>query len=325
MVAKGPRARTQMQGYDRWNQGEGNARTRIEGGLVVPEPQISFAASPEAKVFLIGAGFARRLEVILAKAGVRMTSRPQPGDPEELRTSLTRGVSHLYVPGQIQQELSWAAGQPFPLESLLPVGDQWSDPFLDARAAVDTLPKIRERRKRISAHYARAFQSDIVVVTLSHTEAWFDRRTKMMLSGAPHPLPREADRERFGMKRLSFDDVVTSLKGICRVIRRQNDKAHIVLAVSPVPIPRTYGQEDVIVANMISKSTLHAAATAVAAGNDRIDYFPAFEAVMTSEPGRAFLADRRSVSVEMLRALADAFTRRYELLLSAETETLGNA
>jgi hypothetical protein len=98
-----------------------------------------------------------------------------------------------------------------------------------------------------------------------------------------------------------------------------------VLAVSPLPLERTFTGDDIIVANMAGKSVLHAAATAMAARNEGVDYFPAYEAAIASDPGQAWEADRRTLRRALVERLADSFMRDYGLTLAADSGTAGTA
>jgi len=319
----GPRA--QRGGFDRWTKGPGNARGRIAQGVVVPETVPGFMLSPDTRVFNIGSCFARTVETALLSAGVQVTSVGRKTDIMEVQQNMRRGFLNMDTPVSIHQELEWAAGVAFPEASLLPYGDEWVDPFLSDRAPTGNLVSTRSRRARLKEYFARAFAADLVIVTLGMTEAWYDRKTKQALNGAPHPRAFVQDKARFGMKRLGYDEVLTTLKSACTIIRRQNPKAKILLTISPVPLEHTFAPEDIMVANMISKNTLHVAATAIATGSEGIDYFPAYEAVMLSDPARAWMPDRRSVAPEMVRAIVDTFMRRYGLALKEDTATAGTA
>lgn len=310
---------------DRWSDGRGAAVARIAHGLVVPETDRPFRLTPEARVFCLGCCFARSFGAALAAAGARVTSLAAPkvalGDGAPGPATL----ADRRDPVSIRQELDWAAGNPLPEAALLPSGDLWIDPFLADGAAEGTRADVLARHAAIAAHRAQAFRADLVLLSLGQAEVWFDRRTRLALAGRPARVAREADPGRFGVKRIGYDEAAVALKGACALIRGRAPAAKIVLAVSPVPLARTWMGEDIIVANTAGKSVLHAAALALAGRNEGIAYFPAFEAVTASDPARAWEADRRSVAPEMLARLADAFMRDYGLVLTAQSATAGRA
>lgn len=325
MTRKPQRGQAGSRGLDRWSGGRQSARARIATGVVVPEIGTGFALTPETRVFAIGGEFARQLEAGLAAAGVQVSSVDRASQLVEVRTNPRHGLLNKLTPPAIQQELDWAAGQRFPEAALLPAGPDWVDPCLPDRAPAGPMPMIRGRRAALAEYFGRAFSSEVVLLDLDRVEAWYDRRTRLALHGTPNPRAYANDSARFAFKRVGVEEAIATLRGICTLLKRRNDAQKIVLTVSPVPVERTYTADDVIVANAISKSALHAAAVAVASSMSDVDYFPAYEAVTTSDPARAWAEDRRTVSAELVEAVVEAFMRRYRLSLAPSTRTAGTA
>lgn len=314
------------EGFDTWSVGEHKASARIARGLVVPAARPGFALSPGAQVFHIGPWFARELEAGLAARGVQTLSRQPRSRTAEIRTNATQGLLNKYHPLAIRQELDWASGrEEFPREFLVGLGANHVDPSLHERAAPGEIEAILQRREAITAYFARVFRADLAVITLSTTETWFDRKTRLALNGPPLRRLYRADPDRFKFRPTQFDEALAHTKAICGVLRDENPRQKVVLAVSPIPLDRTYGPEDVIVANQTAKSILHAVAVQVAAAMPAVDYFPCYEAVTTSDPARAWMPDRRRVREEMMAAIVEAFQDRYGLMLTAESPTAGRA
>lgn len=308
---------------DRWSRGRGAAVTRLAGGVVVPQGTGSFRLAPTSRVFCLGSAFARTLEAALGRSGARLASLPD-GRRDTARDRAAR-LLDLDDPVSVRQCLDWAAGAPFPEEALLPEGDLWRDPFLPSGAEPLPLDGVRARRAGIAAQTARLFNADLALLVLGQAETWFDRRTRLALTGPPPRHAREADPGRFGVKRLSYDEAAVALKAACALIRRRRPEGKIVLAVSPLPLERTFTGDDIIVANMAGKSVLHAAATAMAARNEGVDYFPAYEAATASDPGHAWESDRRTLRPALVGRLADSFMRDYGLTLAPDSGTAGTA
>lgn len=313
-------------GFESWSQGANNARARIAEGVVVPQGAARFRLGPEARVFVIGPWFGRAIEAGLGRLGVRVTSVDPDSPLVEIRRNPALGLLDQTNPATIRQELDWAAGRiAFQREALIPFGDLFVDPHLHERAPHGAADGLMARRAAIGAHFAGAFAADLVVLVLDTVEAWFDRRSRLALYGPPLQRLYDAEPDRFGYRRLAFEECQAHLRAATALLHRRNPRQKVVLVVSPVPLERTFGKEDVIVANQIAKSTLHAAATAIAAAAEAIDYFPAYEAVVTSDPARAWMADRRSVQDGMMRAVTRAFVERYGLRLAPDSRTAGTA
>lgn len=320
------KARAAGAGFDSWSQGPNNARSRIARGLVVPEGDPRFRLTPEARAFHIGPAFVRALARGMRLAGVQMPSlEPSPGLVDTDRGA-GRALLDKTNPPAIRQELDWAAGvSEYPREALMPCGDTLVDPCLHEFAAQGPVGALMARRQRVAAHFARAFSADVLLIGLETTETWFDRRTRLALHGPPLQRVYDTEPDRFSLRRLAHDEVLAHLKAVAALLRRRNARQKIVLLVSPVPLERTFGQEDVIVANQIAKSTLHAAAAHFAASQPGVDYFPAYEAVLASDPTRAWHPDRRSIRDEMHAAIVKALLERYGLALAPDSRTAGTA
>ncbi|MGF1446311.1 MAG: GSCFA domain-containing protein [Pikeienuella sp.] len=317
---------TGTSGLDRWSHGPNNARGRIARGVVIPQGSPGFVLTPEARVFVIGSGFARQLEAALRLHGLRILSADPTHALREARENPTRGHLNKYNPASIQQEFDWASGAvEFPREVLMALGDAYADPCLHERAAHGGISALMTRREAIAGYFAAAFKADLTIVILDQIETWFDRRTKLALTTPPLKRLFDAEPDRFSFRRLLFNEVAAHLKAICARLKREAPKQKIVLAVSPVPIERTYTGQDVIVANLSSKSVLHAAAVECAGSMEGVDYAPIYETVTTSEPGKVWMPDRRTVRDEIVLAFTRAFVEAYGLYLSADSETAGRA
>lgn len=299
---------------DRWGKGNGSARARIELGIVVPEWAPSFQCTPEEKIFALGSCFARNLERALLKEKTQVTSADTQSDLMELRLNLQTGTLNQYNPISIQQALQWAAEpSSFPVEALVELNGKVLDLGLREQTKHNDLDFAKSRRERLNAYFARAFEADLAVITLGLTETWFDRVTGIALAEAPSPRLRQKYPDRFAFKVLSHAECLAALEGAVALLKARKPDLKIVVTVSPVALQRTFSGQDVIVANMTSKSTLRSVAGEVAARTDNLDYFPSYEAALLSDPSLVWLEDRRSVSDFIVGQIIGEFTRRYGL------------
>jgi hypothetical protein len=79
------------------------------------------------------------------------------------------------------------------------------------------------------------------------------------------------------------------------------------LTVSPVPLAATASEHHVLVATMLSKSVLRAAAGAMYARFDDVDYFPSYEVIATPFAGMHYEADLRSIKAGGVETVMDIF------------------
>ncbi len=298
----------------RWVGGDEPAAERLRRRLVVPAGRQSFFANPDDSFFAIGSCFARHTEERLEQAGARVTSRNIQVRDLGNRSAREGGIFNKYTPLSILQELRWAAGiEDYPEAALLPVGnDKYYDPYLSAKAGNASREELMARRREIGAYFAQAFDADVVILTLGLIEVWHDLETGLTLNEAPQPRILARHPERFGFSRLSLEQCDAAL-GEIHAILREHGKAgqKIVLTVSPVPLGRTFTDDDVIVANTTSKSTLRVAALRLAEQAEGLDYFPSYEAVTLSDPALAWQNDRLHVSDLVVGQIIQTFLYRY--------------
>lgn len=310
----------------RWTKGRDSACDRISQGVTIPEWLPSFQIHADAKIFAIGSCFARNVEWALLKLGAQVTSAAPKSNLMELKTNLRLGLLNKYNPVSIHQELAWAAGvSAFPEQGFLALKDKYIDPYLRNQAPSGSLEVVQVRRQRLQNYFARAFEADLVILTLGLTETWFDRQTHLALTERPSPRLQQQEPERFGLKLLPYPDCLAVLQSICTLIKQFGQpNVKIVVTISPVALERTFTGQDVIVANMMSKSTLRSAAGALVANIEGVDYFPSYEAAMVSDPNLVWMADHRNVTDWMVAQIINTFTQRYGLtpLLSPEQRVL---
>lgn len=104
---------------------------------------------------------------------------------------------------------------------------------------------------------------------------------------------------------------VAALEKICDALLSLNDRARIIVTVSPVPLDTTFSGKDILVANTASKAILRSAAEAVAARHPHVDYFPSFDMVMSASRAHAFRGDCQHVTDETVDEIVSRFLRVY--------------
>ena len=301
--------------FDRWTKGSVSARDRLAIGVTIPVWKPSFTIAPDAKIFAIGSCFARNLERFLLQQGIRTTSTDPEHEQMEIRTNLQLGLLNKYNLASLHQELAWAAGiETFPEQGFLEHKGKFVDPYIRQEVPNQDLDFAKGRRDVLRQYFARAFSADVVILTLGLTETWFDKTTKQALTEAPNPRWKKQYPDRFGFRILEYPDCVKLLKSIYAMLQQHGKPdVKIIVTVSPVALERTFTDQDVIVANMSSKSTLRAAAVDFANHVPGVDYFPSYEAAMLSDPLMVWQNDRRNVTDFIVIQIISEFTRRYGL------------
>jgi hypothetical protein len=122
---------------------------------------------------------------------------------------------------------------------------------------------------------------------------------------------------RIAMRTTSHAENLTNLRAIIALMDRIAPAARKIITVSPVPLAATVELTSVVVADCVSKSTLHAAVQDMVAEDQRLTYFPAFEIVRGLAPYSAVelygAEDRntRHVSDWLVSFIVSSFLQRF--------------
>ncbi|MCR9147575.1 MAG: GSCFA domain-containing protein [Rhodobacteraceae bacterium] len=280
----------------------------------MPAGRQSFTAGPGDTFFAIGSCFARNVEERLEGAGAKVSSRRINIRDMGHGSAREGGIFNKYTPVSILQELKWAAGiENYPEAALLEERkDSFYDPYLSSKAGRGNIEQMMARRAEIGQYFAQAFDADIVVITLGLIESWVDRETGLSLNEAPTPKLLARAGDRFGFETLDLETCEEAVKETIAILKTHGKPGQrIVMTVSPVPLGRTFTDQDIIVANMTSKSTLRVVAMRQAEQTEGLDYFPSYEAVVTSDPLLSWQRDRRHVSDAVVGQIIETFLQRY--------------
>jgi GSCFA family len=266
-----------------------SACARISGGLVLPEVEPKFRLDEAAGFFCIGSCFARNIEEQLLYRGLHVPSKAIAARATEW-ISRPNGFVNKFTTASILNELRWALdGAVFPESSIVEDRGGWRDLQLAAGLAPVELQRARELRAGVTAYFRQIAQAGTVIITLGLVETWYDALAEVALNAAPLPWTIRRWPERFSLAVTGYAENVALLHEIVALLKRYGRPAvRIVLTVSPVPMDETFSGEDVVTANQYSKSTLRAAASDVARAYDDVQYFPSFEAVVTSQRAAAY-------------------------------------
>lgn len=246
----------------------------------------SFTLEKGETIFTIGSCFARNIEDNLQNRGYKVPSLSFSVPKEELWSSTNQvaGILNKYTPYSMLNEIEFAFGTTDGREFLVEKKEGWLDTQLHTNTTV-SLERALERRQQVRELYAGAIRSSrVMVVTLGLIEAWYDAENKTFLNETPDPHILRAYPDRFFFKVLSIEEslrVVSDIVERLRLFGREDQR--VIMTVSPVPLGRTFTTEDVICANMYSKSLLRVAAQAVCDRFSWVDYFPSYESVLLSD------------------------------------------
>ena len=262
----------------------------------------SFSVAPGATVFTMGSCFARNIEIHLDRLGFEVPAitltRPVAGAVSG--AAFGAELFNKYTPVSIVQELEWARAirdrdDQVREDDVLPLLlDLGRDRFIDLHARADPgygLPLADQvaRRRLTYAWLRSAFDCDLAVITLGLIEAWWDTRTGVSIEMHPRAV-RHPAHAHFAFRPLGYAEALAAVERSLALIL-DNPRARVLLTTSPVPLHTTFTDDDVIVANMMSKSLLRTVAGTVTQASDRVDYFPSYESIMLTKQASVWTND----------------------------------
>jgi len=277
-----------------------------------------FKLSKNDNFFMIGSCFARGLERILMSRKLIVSSYTEDflkwRPANENVTPL--GATNRYNTGSIANDFRWHLDKSstFPEDSFLEISaGLFTDPHMNPTLAPGSVNELIERRDIWASVFDRLSKVNVVIITLGLVEAWYDHKTGLVLNSAPDPRAIRKDRGRFAFVKLGFQDNLNNLNEIHRLLSKVcPDDFRMVVTVSPVPLMRTFTDQDIVVANQYSKNCLRTVAQEFSDTHDNVAYFPSYEIAINSNPDLVWEpSDRRHVkgdfSVEIMKQFFDLF------------------
>jgi len=248
--------------------------------LGLPAP--SFQLRPGSCVFTVGSCFAREIEEALHARGF-LIPMLDFGVPKEEYPFRPNGILNRYNVSNIEQTVAWAesiqGGRPFAAATepfFLPASSGVVDLDLAAFAPVSE-ERAWARRQEMLAVWRRAFEADVVVLTLGQHETWQFAPRGLVWGNTPGSRECAPYWSQTLFLEPAFAELVAAVVRTVGRIRRFNPRADVLLTVSPVPADRYFNGRDALTSYWRSKSLLRSVAAAVCEQVERTDYFPAFE------------------------------------------------
>lgn len=231
--------------------------------------------------------------------------------PENLSYGkFSAGYGNVYTTRQLLQLLLRCTEAFRPIEDRWVEADRVIDPFRPGlRYYAQTEREFDLLTAQHLAATRRAFAAaDVFVFTLGLTEAWFSADDGAVFPACPGTVAGTFNAARHRFVNFTAAEVRDDLAAAIGVLRSINPRVEVILTVSPIPLVATAGGGHVLPATIYSKSVLRVAAGEVAAQQDRVSYFPAYEIITGPQAPRDFFQeDRRSVTTAGVDAVMEAF------------------
>jgi hypothetical protein len=274
------------------------------------------------RIFTMGSCFARNIEEYLRQLGFDVPTLRMVA-PEDAEGGRSNAILNKYTPVAIAQEIEWTRNildrdgvvrwkdvEPLLVEAS---PGRYLDMHLNTASPVSK-DRAVARREELLAINKDGFEGEVVVITPGVIEAWFDSASRVYVQRMPSPaLVKRLGDDRFRFKVLTYEECHAALS---RTIDRidPDQRKWFLFTVSPVPLRRTFTNQDVILANQYSKSLLRAVVGRLCAERENCDYFPSYESVM--------LTKKKYVWHDDLTHVSDRFVSRIvHRLVSGRLET----
>lgn len=296
-----------------WPERENSARLEP---IAHPSFQTGVKLEPGARVVTMGSCFARNIEEYFEAEGFDVPLMGYAAPLEEYgQGGRIQGILNKYTLASIAIEIEWLAR--VKAEGGVVTWDNVSHMFLELNdgKVVDlqlssgvavSRERAIERRQQIYDIHVQIFDCDLAVLTPGLTETWFDTKTGYHIQRIPGPRQARLDPNRFTFQVMDFFQCFEMLDRAIKTLKA-NGTTQIALTVSPVPLNRTMTDQDILIANTYSKSTLRAVVGAIVDRHDNVFYVPSYERVMLSKDSSIWRPDLRHVVDDFVGTIASSF------------------
>jgi Tfp pilus assembly protein PilF len=290
----------------------------LYSGFASPSFRPGFAIASSTKVFAIGSCFAREIEKRMAAMGMPVLSAGFSLPEGERRTPADDQALNKYTPLSMLTEVRLAArhrsGRLCERDlaaCLIEVDGGWIDGQIHAGPGPVPRDRALARRRQVVELFSRAFDADVLVLTLGLIESWTDRRSGLHLNQPPSRKMVQRHPGRFALHPLRPEECVAATRDLIACVRSFNKGCRVVLTTSPVPMLRTFLDMDVVCANAVSKATLRLACHQIATSEPAVDYYPSYETVMYSDPAKTWQDDLIHVQGQAVAHVVGRMLERY--------------
>lgn len=274
---------------------------------------------PDDHVFTIGSCFAERIRLALGEQGIRVgpPMAEVPTKPDDYRVDSLPRREHMnyYNSFTIRQEFERHIG-----EWRQAPDDYWTlakDPFWGGdkiyqdpyrRAIFGRTPELlAEAVDHCNAAIDHGIeQSSVFFMTLGMAEVFRNRKSGDIACQKPGYAGGAGEAETdFVMS--SYEENLENMSRVVEILTSLKPDVRIVVTVSPVGLARTFGEDDILVANSEGKSMLRTVLGALARKYDNVTYFPSYEIVMLNAPFSWREDDGRHVADWVVGRIVNAF------------------
>lgn len=206
----------------------------------------------------------------------------------------------------LRQEVERALDDFRPDESVWHLDGMLADPYRKGVRWRDWTSMADELDQHCQDAWLALTTCRVLIVTVGLAEIWQQISDGAVFYQMPPSEVYAPERHTFRVS--TVEENVWNLERLIALVLKHNPDCHIILTVSPVPLAGTFRDDNVIVANTVSKAIVRVAVDTVVASarTSQVQYFPAYELVQITGPG-AFEPDARHVRPDVVASIMQAF------------------
>ncbi len=265
-----------------------------------------------------GSCFAQHIARRMRAVGYSVIDMEPP--PPGLKTELAQQYGYelysarygnIYTARQLYQLIRESINRWNPADAIWSKGDRWVDalrPNVEPRGLA-SMDEVRAHREiHLGQIRTMLKRADVFVFTLGLTEAWIHTESGTVYPTAPGTIAGTFDPAIHSFHNFRFEEVLSDLMAIRRLLLYYNANSRMLLTVSPVPLAATASHQHVLPATIMSKSILRAAAGEMESHFSNVDYFPSYEVISSPfSQGRFYEDDARNVREEGVSVVMEKF------------------
>jgi hypothetical protein len=246
---------------------------------LIPALPPKFKIKETDQIFSIGCCFMREIENSLNDQGYELLVTEFANESNKELGFQESSLLNMYHLGATMSRLKRSlSDNPYLVEEAAEPtgGGNWADLYLNENASPVNAELLIKRRYELNRLYHHLKEADLIVISLSLIEGWFDKQHGVYLTRPPSRNYCIKNPDRFEFRRLSYIDTVNYLSEMISLIKSRS-KAKILFTISPVPPRATFLNEPILKSSFYQKSILRGAIDNVAAEHSDVDYFPSLE------------------------------------------------
>lgn len=270
------------------------------------------------RVMTAGSCFAQHIAARLKRHGFNVLDY----EPAPKRTSKEWRAAHgfdvysarygnIYYARQLVQLIEEAEGYFTPEDWIWSKNDRVYDalrPSIEPMGWATESEVIEQRKEHLHAVRRLVRDADVFVFTLGLTEGWEHTESGTVYPTAPGTIAGSWDPSTVRFHNFTFPEIVSDMERVFELVRNVNPDVQFLLTVSPVALAATATENNVLVANSYSKSTLRSVAGYLSETYSFVHYFPSYDLITGINSGvELYESNQRSVRVDTVDIVMEKF------------------